>query len=122
MDRRGEQLVLLPGKRVFSDEPGKPLRLNAGERGKSGRRKWTMADWDGDGKLDILLNSQNANLLRQIEVRDGRYRFRDEGPVALRKIEGHDTSPTIVDFNGDGVPDLLIGAEDGRLYYLRNSR
>ena len=26
------------------------------------------------------------------------------------------------DFNADGVPDLVIGAEDGRLYYLRNPR
>lgn len=121
-ERRGEQLVLLPGQRAFFDEEGKLLRLNAGERGKSGRRKWTMADWDGDGKLDILLNSQNANLLRQVEEQEGKFRFREEGPVALRKIEGHDTSPTVVDFNGDNVPDLLIGAEDGRLYYLRNRR
>jgi hypothetical protein len=28
----------------------------------------------------------------------------------------------VVDWNGDGVPDLLVGAEDGFLYYGRNSR
>jgi hypothetical protein len=27
-----------------------------------------------------------------------------------------------VDFNGDGIPDFLGGAEDGRFYYLRNPR
>jgi len=42
--------------------------------------------------------------------------------VDARNIEGHDTHPTPVDFNRDGIPDLLIGAEDGRLYYLRNPR
>jgi hypothetical protein len=26
----------------------------------------------------------------------------------------------VVDFNGDGTPDFLGGAEDGRFYYLRN--
>jgi hypothetical protein len=121
-ERREGKLALLPGERVFRNEQETPLRLNAGQRGKSGRRKWTIADWDGDGRLDILLNGQNANLLRQVASREGHYDFRDEGPVAARKIEGHDTSPTIVDFNGDRVPDLLIGAEDGRLYYLRNPR
>jgi hypothetical protein len=42
--------------------------------------------------------------------------------VAARNIEGHDTHPAAVDFNADGVPDLVIGAEDGRLYYLKNPR
>jgi hypothetical protein len=27
-----------------------------------------------------------------------------------------------VDFNGDGIPDFLGGAEDGHFYYLRNPR
>ena len=29
---------------------------------------------------------------------------------------------TIVDWDRDNVPDLLIGAEDGFLYYLKNPR
>jgi hypothetical protein len=44
------------------------------------------------------------------------------GTLAKRNIEGHDVSPTTVDFDGDGVPDFLGGAEDGRFYFLRNSR
>ena len=44
------------------------------------------------------------------------------GLLVQQNIEGHDVSPTVVDFNGDGIPDFLGGAEDGHFYYLRNPR
>lgn len=120
--RRDGKLVLLSPRRCLCDESGTPLRLNAGTAGKSGRRKLCVTDWDGDGKLDVLVNSANARLLRQVRAADGKWFFKDQGDVAGRNIEGHDTHPTAADFNADGVPDLVIGAEDGRLYYLRNPR
>ncbi len=120
--KRDGKLVLLPPKRVLCDEKGEPLRLNKGTAGKSGRRKICITDWDGDGKLDILLNSSSANFLRQVDARDGKWFFKDEGPLVMENIEGHDVSPTVVDFNGDGIPNFLGGAEDGRFYYLRNPR
>ncbi len=102
--------------------PGEPMRLNSGIAGKSGRRKLCVVDWDGDGHLDLLLNSANANVLRQTSSADGKWFFQDMGLIAETNIEGHDVSPTVVDFGGDGVPDFLGGAEDGRFYFLRNPR
>jgi hypothetical protein len=119
---RAGSKVLLPPRRVFCDEAGKPLLLSKGKAGKSGRRKLCIVDWDGDGRLDILLNSSSANFLRQVESRDGQWLFQNMGPVTPQNIEGHDVSPTVVDFNGDGIPDFLGGAEDGRFYYLKNPR
>ncbi|MBI5800515.1 MAG: VCBS repeat-containing protein [Verrucomicrobia bacterium] len=120
--RRDGKTVLLPPRRVLCDEKGDPLVLSKGLAGKSGRRKLCVADWDGDGKLDILLNSTSANFLRQETAREGKWLFKDEGALVPQNIEGHDVSPTTVDFNGDGIPDFLGGAEDGRFYYLRNPR
>jgi hypothetical protein len=52
---------------------------------------------------------------------ESKYVFRDMGKVDDRILAGHTTSPTIVDWDRNGVPDLLIGAEDGYFYYLKNT-
>lgn len=119
---RNGKRILLPPKQVLCNERGEPLRLSKGTAGKSGRRKFCIVDWDGDGRADILLNSSNATFLRQVDTRDGKWFFKDMGPISSRNIEGHDVSPTVVDFNNDSIPDFLGGAEDGRFYYLKNPR
>jgi hypothetical protein len=119
--RDGERVLLHP-RRVFCNEKGEPLRFNRGRAGGSGRRKLCITDWDGDGRLDILINSKNAEWWRQTEAKDGRFFFANMGNLHIKNIEGHDVSPTVVDFNDDGVPDFIGGAEDGFLYYLRNPR
>ncbi len=118
----GGEVQLLPGKRVFRDEAGQPLRLNEREAGKSGRRKLAFADWDGDGRRDLLLNARSIDWMRNLGEANGYYTF--EAPVTLdaRHLAGHTTCPTVVDWDRDGIPGLLTGAEDGFLYYLKNPR
>lgn len=99
-----------------------PIRLNIGSAGKSGRRKFCLSDWDGDGLTDLLVNSINVNLLRNTGEKEGIVNLRDVGTLSNLVLAGHTTSPTTVDWNADGIPDLLIGAEDGFLYYHRNPR
>jgi hypothetical protein len=118
----GSGMRLKPPRRAFVDESGNPLRLNEGAAGKSGRRKLSVVDWNGDGKFDLLLNSSNADLLQQVDVKGGNWIMKNSGSLASRNIEGHDVSPTVVDFDGDGVLDFLGGAEDGRFYFLKNPR
>lgn len=135
---RNGQRVLLPGQRIFQMQgestfdmkhtavPGAekdgPLRLNDARAGRSGRRTYSFVDWDGDGKLDIMVNSRNINFLKNVGTRTGEWIFKDEGPVDGKKLAGHSTSPGVVDWNDDGIPDLLVGAEDGRFYFLPNPR
>lgn len=118
--KRDGKLIVLPPKRVFVDPKREPLRPNPGVAGRSGRRKICIADWDQDGHLDIIMNSQNADLYRQVEKKDGTWVFENKGLMHERKISGHTTSPTVIDLNSDNVPDLLVGAEDGLFYYMPN--
>jgi hypothetical protein len=113
-------LELLPPKRVFQDENGEPLRLKERRAGGSGRRKFIMADWDGDGLLDILLNSKNTDFMKCVSAENGVYRFKNLGLVDPHLLAGHTTCPSVVDWDRNGVVDLVIGAEDGFFYYLKN--
>ncbi len=127
-------LRLRAGRRIFSgvtasvfdrahkvvESDTQTLRLNPDPAGKSGRRKLDLADWDGDGLVDLLVNSASVNWLRNVSGDGGPTQFRDEGALTSTKLAGHTTSPTTVDWDTDGVRDLLIGAEDGFLYWHQN--
>ncbi len=136
--KRGGKMILLPPERALFSEaradgepapkyfqaaPMAPIRMNNQSAGKSGRRKICITDWDGDGRLDLLVNAANASFVRQTRAgKNSQWFFKDEGLISPRNIEGHDVSPTVVDFNGNGIPDFIGGAEDGFFYYLKNPR
>jgi len=118
--KKDDGITLLPGKRIFRGEDGNPLQLNPGKAGASGRRKFCIVDWDLDGKEDMLINEKNIDFYRNISAKQSEYIFKNEGMVDERILAGHSTSPTVVDWDKNGVPDMLIGAEDGYLYYMKN--
>ena len=99
---------------------GEPLQLNERTAGKSGRRKLAFSDWDLDGKIDLLVNSKNVNFFKNISHSENQVVFKDMGMISAKIIAGHTTSPAVVDWNKNGIPDLLVGAEDGYLYYFKN--
>ena len=128
--KAGREFILSPAKRIFGGQAynnknttqGKGngfLRLNTGSAGSSGRRKLCLIDWDNDGRQDLLVNSLNVNLLWNTGESDGLTMFADRGPLTHKKLAGHTTSPTTVDWDGNGVRDVLIGAEDGRFYIIK---
>jgi hypothetical protein len=52
--------------------------------------------------------------------------FRRPRPILIRGIQpidlgGHCCSPHAVDWDGDGMLDLIVGAENGNVYYFHRS-
>lgn len=136
--RADGSLALKSPRKAFRTEDGRPFQLAynwlggpanrwEGRVGLAGRRKFCLCDWDGDGKLDIVLNGgANAEWWRQVRTEDAadgrRWVFAYGGRVGDLDISTHDPQPCAVDFDGNGVPDVVVGAMDGYFYYLRNPR
>ncbi|MBT3384418.1 MAG: VCBS repeat-containing protein [Prolixibacteraceae bacterium] len=129
--------IVLQGERIFKSDNGvvydqnqesakgksEALMLNPAIAGSSGRRKICFADWNNDGKEDLILNSKpNIRWLENIAKYSNDYVFGGNKKIGKLELAGHTTSPTTVDWNGDGIIDLLVGAEDGCFYYLENPR
>ncbi len=129
------ELLLKPGRRIFHatncslynskkgvlDASEGVLRLNDGIGGQSGRRKICFTDWDGDGRTDLIVDSQNAAWFRNVREENGEVWYEYMGNVNDHVLAGHTTCPTPVDWNGDGRPELLLGAEDGHFYLVPNN-
>ena len=113
------KLRLKHPQRALLDEKGNPIRFG-GEKAGSGRARFRIADWDGDGRLDMLVANYNICFWRQIGEKDGKAMFRNMKLIGKEQLQGHAGCPATVDFDNDGHPDAIFGAEDGYFYYLSN--
>jgi hypothetical protein len=74
----------------------------------------TVADFDGDGKPDVLFNAGTGTLLRNT---GGRFELKADSGITLRPGP---VGPVVCDFDGDGKPDLCIPQATGGCQLLKN--
>jgi len=118
-------LWLKPGKRIFyeiKEGNSELLQLNAGIAGRSGRRKLCLVDWNNDGRTDLIVNTNkgNAGYYKNTRQEGKSTYFENKGNISDIILSGHTTSPTPIDRDNDGKYDILLGAEDGHFYFLKN--
>ncbi|MFC1635439.1 FG-GAP repeat domain-containing protein [Planctomycetota bacterium] len=128
--RNGEKWMR-PGRRVFRTENGEAIRLSEMAGGQAGRARVCIADWDGNGHLDIIHNAhhlfgETEAMLKKVTNAgwyeniggDGKAVFRWRGELIKKEIpmsSEHSTTPEVIDLDGDGRLDLLLGGEDGKI-------
>lgn len=70
-------------------------------------------DWDGDGRPDIIVGDREGfvHYFRRLEEGVVLLEEQDPVPVGGRPIDvGYNSAPVVADWNGDGLPDLVVGS------------
>ena len=80
-----------------------------------------LADWDADGLKDLLVGHIKTILVYKNIGKESAPRF--QAPMLIRIPEGGlpvKPSPYVIDWDGDGTKDLLMGSEKPKIYFYRN--
>ena len=68
----------------------------------------SLADWDGDGEMDVIVVAMNASNDAYVYIWNPRTQSIIQGPVDIKTGDHSAGRATVADFDGDGVNELSI--------------
>lgn len=93
---------------------GAPIQLN-------GQTTPRFVDWDGDGRRDLLVAAGDGRIWLCRGDRRGALSRPEPVEAAGRSTWGErSTGASVADMNGDGLEDLFVGTQAGRLHVYLN--
>ncbi len=99
---------------------GKPLKLNNGRLDVGSNSSPEVADWDGDGKKDLVIGNSDGEILIYINRGTNREpQFDNEGEKLPIKL-GPDAMPQVLS-KGRGWSDLVVADRNGEVTYCPNT-
>jgi parallel beta-helix repeat protein len=119
----GSNVVYLGSNTTFFSWSG-PLFVNLSQPIEvASNSSPVLTNWDADPDWDLIVGDGQGNL-HHYETDNSGNPFQYNGSVLLESGSAMSVSknavPTIEDWNRDGYPDIVLGGDDGFIYYYEN--
>lgn len=106
-----------------NDQPtfGKPIKLNGGSLDVGSNSSPDVADWNGDGKKDLIIGNSDGEIfifLNKGTNKDPQYS--NEGDKLPSKF-GQDASPQVINWGRSGSNDLVVADRSGEVILCINA-
>jgi hypothetical protein len=120
---KGNGTILVFLNEGSNEQPvfGKSIQLNGGSIDVGWNSSPDVADWNGDGKKDLIIGNRSGEIFIFLNKGTNEEpQFDDKGEKLPLKF-GNSASPRVIGWNRPGAKDLLVADRDGEVTLCLNS-